>query len=73
MVAAFVCSRPNLSHAGAPLLADDPHAVGPGVVQPIFATSTFVQVGETLLRGPISDLTIGLVDSLDATVVASPS
>ena len=71
MVAAFVCSRPNLSHAGPPLLADDPHTVGPGVVQPILATSTFVQGSETLLRGPTSDLTVGLVDSLDATVVTS--
>ena len=70
-VAAFVCWRPNLSHAGPPLLADDPHTVGPGVVQPILATSTFVQGSETLLRGPASDLTVGLVDSLDATVVAS--
>lgn len=70
-VAAFVCWRPNLSHAGPPLIADDPHTVGPGVVQPIFATNTFVQGRETLLRGPTADVTIGLVDSLDATVVAS--
>jgi hypothetical protein len=71
MAAAFVCWRPNLSHAGPPLIADDPHTVGPGVVQPIFAVSTFVQGSETLLRGPTADVTIGLVDSLDAIVVAS--
>jgi hypothetical protein len=62
---------PNLSHAGPPLIADDPNTVGPGVVQPIFAVSTFRQGNETLVRAPIADITIGLVDSLDATVVAS--
>jgi len=71
LVVAFVCWRPNLPHAGPPLISDDPHTVGPGVVQPIFAVSTFSQGEETLLRGPTADITIGLVDSLDATVVAS--
>jgi len=71
MVAAFAGWQPSLAHAGPPLVADDPHTVGPGVVQPIFAVSTFVQGDEALLRGPTADLTIGLVDSLDATVVAS--
>ena len=71
VVVAFAGWQPSLAHAGPPLLADDPHTVGPGVVQPIFAVSTFVQGADTLLLGPTADLTIGLVDSLDAIVVAS--
>ncbi|MDH3726378.1 MAG: hypothetical protein OER77_02520 [Myxococcales bacterium] len=61
----------NLARAGPPLIADDPNTVGPGVVQPIFAASAVNRGDETLVRGPTADVTIGLVDSLDAIVVAS--
>lgn len=71
LLSALVWWPPSLTHGGPPLIADDPHTVGPGVVQPIFAISTFSQGDETLVRGPTADITIGLVDSLDATVVAS--
>jgi hypothetical protein len=71
LVAAVMGWSPNLAQAGPPLIADDPNTVGPGVVQPIFAISTFRQGDGTLLRGPTADITIGLVDSLDAIVVAS--
>jgi hypothetical protein len=71
VVAALVGWPPSLARAGPPLIADDPNTVGPGVVQPIFAASTFRQGDETLVRGPTADVTIGLVDSLDATLVAS--
>ncbi len=71
VVAICVVWPPNLARAGPPLIADDPNTVGPGVVQPIFAMSTFRQGDETLVRGPTADVTIGLVDSLDATVVAT--
>lgn len=71
LVAILVGSSPNLARAGPPLLADDPNTVGPGVVQPIFAVSTFAKGDETLVLGPTADVTIGLVDSLDATVIAT--
>lgn len=62
-------ARPAM--AGPPLIADDPNTVGPSVVQPIFAVSFFGRDELTLVQGPIIDLTVGLVDSLDATLVAS--
>jgi hypothetical protein len=71
MFAAALWWAPNLARAGPPLIADDPNTVGPGVVQPIFAIDALNEGDETLVRGPIIDLTIGLVDSLDAIVVAS--
>jgi len=71
LAAAFLGCTPNLARAGPPLIADDPNTVGPGVVQPIFAVSTFRQGDETLVLGPTADVTIGLVDSLDATVIAT--
>ena len=71
VVAIFLGSPPNLARAGPPLIADDPNTVGPGVVQPIFALSTVHQRDETLVLGPTADVTIGLVDSLDATVIAT--
>ncbi len=71
MFAAIFWWPPNVARAGPPLIADDPNTVGPGVVQPIFATSALNRGDETLVRGPTADVTIGLVDSLDAIVVAS--
>jgi len=71
MFAAIFWWPPNVARAGPPLIADDPNTVGPGVVQPIFAASALNRGDETLVRGPIADVTIGLVDSLDAIVVSS--
>ncbi len=71
MFAAIIWWSPSVVRAGPPLIADDPNTVGPGVVQPIFATSVVNQGDETLVLGPTADVTIGLVDSLDAIVVAS--
>jgi len=71
VVAALIGWPPNMARAGPPLVADDPNTVGPGVVQPIFAVSAFVQGDEILVLGPTADVTIGLVDSLDATVIAT--
>jgi hypothetical protein len=68
---AFLGWPPNLAHVGPPLIADDPNTVGPGVVQPIFAVSAFSQGDETLVLGPTADVTIRLVDSLDATLIAT--
>jgi hypothetical protein len=73
MFAAITWWSPNVVRAGPPLIADDPNTVGPGVVQPIFATSALNRGDETLVLGPTADVTIGLVDSLDAIVVASLS
>jgi len=57
--------------AGPPLISDDPNTIGPGNIQPITSAVVFHQGGETLVRAPLLDLTVGLVDSLDATFVAS--
>jgi hypothetical protein len=69
VVAALLLSSP--AAAGPPLIADDPNTIGPGFIQPIFSASVLNQGDETLVRGPIVDLTVGLVDSLDATLVVS--
>ena len=45
----------------------DPNTIGPGHVLPIVSASVFDQGSETLLRAPIVDLTVGVVDSLDFT------
>jgi hypothetical protein len=71
MVGLTAVWRPATALAGPPLIADDPHTVGVGVAQPIFATSVFQRSGETLLRGPLVDLTVGVADSLDITLVTS--
>jgi len=57
--------------AGPPLISDDPNTVGPGVVQPILAVSVAHEGKTTLVRAPLVDLTVGLVDSLDMTFIAS--
>lgn len=69
IVVALCCSAK--SRAGPPLIADDPNTVGARVVLPIVATSVLHRAGETLLRAPILDLTVGAVRSLDITFVAS--
>ncbi len=71
LLAAMLASEPATGRAGPPLIADDPNTVGPGVVQPILALVAFKQGDGTLLRAPILDLTVGLVDSLDATLLVS--
>ena len=48
----------------------DPNTIGPGHVLPIVSASVFDQGSETLLRAPIVDLTVGVVDSLDFTFLA---
>ena len=65
-----LCSATG-AQAGPPLISDDPNTVGAGVALPILATSAFHRAGGTLLRGPILDLTVGLVESLDITFIAS--
>lgn len=63
--------RPAGGLAGPPLISDDPNTIGPGVVQPIFAVSVAHEGKTTLVRAPLADLTVGLVDSLDMTLIAS--
>jgi hypothetical protein len=63
--------RPVDVLAGPPLISDDPNTVGPDVVLPIFAVSVSHQGDTTVLRAPLVDLTVGLVDSLDMTFIAS--
>lgn len=57
--------------AGPPLIADDPNTIGPGNAQPIFATAVLNRRNRTLIRAPILDLTVGVVDSLDVILVLS--
>lgn len=71
LLGAMVVSVPTTLRAGPPLIADDPNTVGPRVVQPILAITAFKQGDETLLGAPILDLTVGMVDSLDATLILS--
>ena len=61
----------NLASAGPPLIADDPNTIGVGNAQPIFATIVLNRRNETVIRGPLLDLTVGVVDSLDVTLVVS--
>lgn len=62
---------PAIALAGPPLIADDPNTIGAGNAQPIFATSMLNRRDQTIVRGPLLDMTIGAVDSLDVTLVVS--
>lgn len=64
-------SQASTVSAGPPLIADDPNTIGAGNAQPIFATSVLNRRNQTVVRGPILDQTIGVVDSLDVTLVVS--
>lgn len=64
---------PDHAHAGPPLLSDDPHTIGPGRVEAIVALQTGGQQGADLVNTPQLDLTIGVANGLDLTLVASPS
>ena len=70
LIGLAVLLGPNAAFAGPPLVADDPNTIGPGHVLPIVSASVFDQGSETLLRAPIVDLTVGVVDSLDFTFLA---
>lgn len=60
-----------MASAGPPLIADDPNTIGVGNAQPIFATVVLNRRNQTVIRGPLLDLTVGVVDSLDVTLVVS--
>jgi hypothetical protein len=62
-----VALPPSAAFAGPPLIADDPNTIGAGRVLPIISASVFDASGELLVEAPISDLTVGVVDSLDFT------
>ncbi len=66
-----VSSRAGTALAGPPLIADDPNTIGAGNAQPIFAISVLSRRNETVIRGPFLDQTVGVVDSLDVTLVVS--
>lgn len=70
-VCCFVTVPP--ASAGPPLLSDDPHTVGPGVLQVILAASAFQLQDITALQAPVIDLTLGLVDGLDLILTAGPT
>ncbi len=71
MLAAALSSEASPASAGPPLIADDPNTIGAGNAQPILATSVLNRRNQTVVRGPILDLTVGAVDSLDVTLVVS--
>ena len=58
------------SHAGPPLISDDPNTIGPGRAELIIAADVFDQ-GSLTTIAPTLDLTVGLVDRLDATLVVT--
>ena len=71
MLGIVVGTQANVASAGPPLIADDPNTIGAGNAQPIFATVVLNRRDQTLVRGPVLDLTVGAVDSLDVTLVVS--
>lgn len=59
--------------AGPPLLSDDPHTLGSGRVE-LIATANAFGVGDaTDIFVPMLDLTLGVFEGVDLTLVASPS
>ncbi|MGD8318632.1 MAG: hypothetical protein PVH76_12850, partial [Myxococcales bacterium] len=69
LIAVLVLSWSDAALAGPPLIADDPNTIGAGHVLPIISTSVIDGGGETLVRAPILDLTVGIVESLDFTLL----
>lgn len=68
----FVIAWPSANAlAGPPLISDDPNTIGPGNVQPIVSVSVFQAEDVTTVRAPLVDLTVGLVESLDMTLIAA--
>lgn len=67
IVASIAWAPPAIS--GPPLISDDPHTVGPGHFQAILAAEFFDQSGSTLLGIPTVDLTLGVLDGLDLTLL----
>lgn len=57
--------------AGPPLVTDDPRTIGTGRVQTIGAVDLIRSGGSTSVA-PTLDLTFGLLEGLDATLVANP-
>ena len=72
VVAVATALAPVLCLAGPPLVSDDPHTVGPGQVELILAVDALDQGPDTSV-GPTLDLTLGLLEGLDATLVATPA
>lgn len=60
------------ANAGPPLISDDPHTIGPGAVEAIIALEAFRLDEATSIAAPLLDLTVGLIEKLDATLVAAP-
>ena len=57
--------------AGPPLLADDPHTIGPGKTEAILAISGLGDRDTQILSAPILDLTLGVIEGVDLTLVMS--
>lgn len=71
LVGIALCLQPGPARAGPPLISDDPNTIGSGMAQPIFATSVLHRGSRTIFRGLILDATVGVVDSLDVTLISS--
>ena len=71
VIGIVIGTKANAVSAGPPLIADDPNTIGAGNAQPIIATSVLNRRNQTVVAGPILDLTVGAVDSLDVTLVVS--
>jgi hypothetical protein len=68
----LVSATARIADAGPPLVSDDPHTVGPSVVEAILAVEAVGIDDSVAMAAPVLDLTIGLLDGLDGTLVAAP-
>jgi hypothetical protein len=64
-----VALPPSAALAGPPLIADDPNTIGAGNVLPIISASVLDEGAEIVMEAPILDLTVGIVESLDFTLL----
>lgn len=71
MTIALLVGAP-LANAGPPLFSDDPHTVGRGVFQGIVALEGISLGQSSVLGAPNVDLTLGLLDGLDLTLLGVP-
>ena len=71
IVAAGVVAA-GAARAGPPLLSDDPHTIGPGNVEAILSASGVGTGDSGDVSAPAADLTLGLFDGIDLTIVGAP-
>ena len=58
--------------AGPPLFADDPHTIEAGSVEVVLGAKSLEQGDSIFVTAPISDLTLGVAEGLEVSLLASP-